>query len=70
MKPADKAPEITEFLDGFARSIYGISRQDAIRSNTCLNCRGEAVEFRSEKCRTEYTLSGMCQECQDDFFGG
>jgi len=26
-------------------------------------------EFKDEKSRREYEISGLCQKCQDEFFG-
>lgn len=66
-KPAEKAPEIRDFLD----SISG--RSFAINADVCvgppIGCGGDATEFRNEISRKEYTLSGWCQNCQDNFFG-
>lgn len=27
-------------------------------------------DFRDDLSRREFEISGLCQECQDDFFGG
>ena len=32
-------------------------------------CGGDANHFRDALSRKEYTISGLCQECQDDIFG-
>lgn len=50
-------------------------RTTAIRSDRCVNppfgcgkpCPPES--FRDDLSRKEYTISGLCQDCQDDVFG-
>lgn len=36
----------------------------------CTSCEKEVnkKEFKDQLSRKEYTLSGMCQECQDGYF--
>lgn len=45
----------------------------AIRENKCTTCGkplvGDSEEFRDELSRREYSISGMCQACQDSMFG-
>lgn len=36
----------------------------------CPICEGDAGEFRDLLSRREFTISGMCQKCQDSVFGG
>jgi len=43
-----------------------------VRENKCPMC-AEPINYDSFKdalSRREYAISGMCQKCQDDFFGG
>jgi len=66
-EPSDKAPELTNFLEG----VFG--RSTAIKLDRCvsppLGCGGPAVKFRDELSRREYAISGLCQVCQDSIFG-
>jgi hypothetical protein len=67
-KESYKAPGIRQFLeDNFGRST-------AIKEDKCIppptGCGGPAVDFRDELSRREYSISGLCQECQDLTFGG
>ena len=39
------------------------------RPNTCAVCGGEALNFRDSLSIKEFTISRMCQECQDGIFG-
>jgi len=44
-------------------------RQPTIRSNKCMSCKGDATEFKDELSKKEYSISGLCQKCQDKVFG-
>lgn len=54
-------------------SIFGFDRRDPISRNVCcpppIGCGGPATEFRDELSKREYSISGLCQKCQDKFFG-
>jgi len=63
-EPTPKAPEVKAFID----ALFG--RSAAIETDHCSNCHKEAIEFRDEKSYQEYRISGLCQVCQDDVFGG
>jgi hypothetical protein len=44
----------------------------AIEADKCPTC-GKVIkesDFRHGLSKTEYSISGMCQECQDKVFGG
>jgi len=34
-----------------------------------MGCGGDATEFKDECSRREYSISGLCQKCQDKFYG-
>ena len=43
----------------------------SVRNGKC-PCCGKVIdvgEFRDDLSRKEYTISGMCQDCQDEVFG-
>lgn len=69
MKPSKKSPEINKLID----SIIGVNREQRINSNKCIpppiGCGKPIGEFRDELSRKEYTISGLCSECQDKIFG-
>lgn len=44
-------------------------RREAIYRNKCVHCDKPAVEFKDTVSITEYTISGLCQSCQDRTFG-
>lgn len=67
MKPSNKSPEMTDLLESVFR------RSSAITSNHCIpspiGCGKPIGPFRDELSEKEYTISGLCQECQDKVFG-
>lgn len=67
MKPSTKSPRITEFLES------NFKRTTAIERNYCIphpiGCGKEIKEFRDSSSEREYTISGLCQDCQDKIFG-
>ena len=60
--PSEKSPHMEQFLE----NLYG--RTTAILLDYCVICRKPAENFRDELSRKEYTLSGMCNRCQDEVF--
>ena len=64
--PAPKSPEIETLLEGFS------GRTTAIEADRCvgepIGCGQPAGDFRDDLSRKEYTLSGLCQTCQDSLF--
>jgi hypothetical protein len=66
-EPSEKSEGMEQFLEA------NFGRTTAITQDKCvpqpIGCGGDAVEFRDELSRREYTISGLCQECQDTIFG-
>ena len=60
-----KAPGIELMLN----MLSGIDRTIAIHNGICTRCEGPAFEFRNELSEHEQTISGYCQDCQDEIFG-
>jgi len=60
-----KHPQIERMLS----NLTGVSRVGAVSERSCVTCSGEAKNFRDALSRKEYTISGMCQKCQDSVFG-
>ena len=63
LQPSAKAPEIESFLE----KIMG--RSSAIRGGRCTSCGYATGSFRNALSAHEYTISGLCQNCQDEIFG-
>lgn len=68
-EPAYKAKNIRTMLDNLAESVYGHSTSNSIKTNICVICNEPAIEFKDEISKIEYTISGLCQKCQDFAFG-
>ena len=61
--PSEKSREMEAFLeDAFKRTTH-------ITNDRCVTCGKDATEFNDDLSRKEYTISGMCQVCQDGVFG-
>ena len=65
MDASKKSPVIESLLS----SLTGVSRVGAVQEASCVTCGGEARIFRDAISRKEYTISAMCQDCQDKVFG-
>jgi len=66
-EPSKKSPEIIKFLDRYTE------RTRSIRTDVCIGppfgCGRKATEFRDAISKKEFTISGLCQYCQDLLFG-
>lgn len=65
---AEKHPQV----DAFIQNLMGKNRTETIMNGHCMTCNNEFIadNFRDELSEKEYSISGMCQECQDNVFGG
>ena len=55
-------------IDQFISSTFDVNRVKVIKADLCSGCGKAALEFTSENSLNEYSISGMCQSCQDEFF--
>jgi hypothetical protein len=60
--------EQDRFLDNLSSRIYGRTRTDSIAHAVCVFCGGPATEFTDDVSTREFSITGMCQRCQDKFF--
>ena len=65
-KPSEKSPKMEKVLDDLTKKIFNKSRTETIKTNQCMTCNKPATGFRDDISRKEYTISGMCQDCQDE----
>ena len=56
-------------IEAMLSKLTGVSRVAAVDEGSCVMCGGFAEDFRDELSISEYSISGMCQECQDSIFG-
>lgn len=70
MEPTRKNP----ILDKLLSEMTGADREGTIKTNKCIpppiGCGQDAIWFRNKQSSKEYSISGLCQECQDKIFGG
>lgn len=64
---AEPTPKSTS-INFLLKEMTGKDREATIRADRCMLCTEDAKEFRDNLSRKEYTISGMCQKCQDKIF--
>lgn len=69
MKESFKTPAMNDFIDSiFARHA---GRKESINKEVCFLCANDAnIEAMDQLSRKEFSISGMCQKCQDEVFNG
>ena len=67
---SNKTPEIEAALEDLGQLLFGRSRQVAADNQSCMVCGTDANFFRDDLSRKEFSISRMCQSCQDKTFGG
>ena len=67
--PSKKSPGMVRSIDSLAESWFGRPRSDSIKQDICVCCGEPAIHFDDDLSRKEYSISGMCQICQDEIFG-
>lgn len=69
MKPSEKSEDLEIEL----KRVTGVDRRAAITTDHCvpepIGCGKPITTFRDDRSRKEYTISGLCQQCQDSIFG-
>jgi uncharacterized CHY-type Zn-finger protein len=57
-------------LNDMMRKLFPeeMGRRDQGKCPFCGKEINPETDFRDDLSRKEYTISGMCQDCQDDFF--
>ena len=64
-----KATEKDVGIDNFLTFITGRDRKEVVSNSQCATCDDPDTDFRDSLSAKEYTISGMCQTCQDSVFG-
>ena len=62
-----KHPEI----DALLTVVFGVDRVETISQGICAGCGHDVLNtsFRDPLSFKEFTISGLCQPCQDEVFG-
>jgi hypothetical protein len=64
-------PVTPELKDDLSVAGFGITKDAALAQGICIQCRQPAEEkCYSDAGRREYRISGMCELCFDEMFGG
>ena len=71
MKKTFKATPKDPRLDEMFKEVFGVDRVRCIQFGTCVSCDGDVLKtaFRDPLSFKEFTISGLCQPCQDEVFG-
>ena len=64
-----KSSTMKNVLDSTAQAVFGMTLKEALEKGVCVKCKQKAEEFRDPPSEKEYKLSGLCQGCQNEFFG-
>lgn len=68
-EPSYKDRTLSETLDAISTMLFGRNRAVCIQADKCVACGEDAKEFKDGLSYREYTISGLCQSCQDKTFG-
>jgi len=60
-----KDQAITDLMSALAGKDF----HETKATNQCMTCSEPNMEFTNQLSIREYNISGMCQDCQDSFFG-
>jgi len=63
-----KTERMNAELDNMSLDIFGRSRTLAFAGRQCVACGAAVKQLRDALSEKEYTISGMCQSCQDSVF--
>ena len=73
-KKDQKSKPVQNLLDAMSmmmmsESGQGMVRSSALKKNKCVKCGQDATKFKDSLSKREYSISGLCQVCQDKIFG-
>ncbi len=64
-EPSTKSDDIEQQL----QTTFGFDRRSSIQRNMCIpppiGCGKIAIDFRDDISKREFSISGLCQECQN-----
>jgi len=64
----ERSNSIESFLGNLQFETFGTDRNETTKRGLCANCGKIANDFKDEISEREYEISGLCQQCQDEFF--
>lgn len=63
-----KATEKAAGIEALLTAITGRNRAESVANEICNWCEAPVEGFKDAISAKEYTISGMCQQCQDRTF--
>ena len=60
---------LAQLIDVLEDSEYTYHYRSAKASHTCMLCGNLASTFADDSAELEFQVSGLCQKCQDEYFG-
>jgi hypothetical protein len=64
-----RSQELQNFLNQYTKRAFGRTMDESTAAGVCVTCGQPVGEFKDALSRKEFTISGMCQVCQDSIFG-
>ena len=72
-KKDQKSKPVQNLLDTMSMMMFegeqGVVRSSALKKKKCVKCGQDATKFKDSLSKREYSISGLCQVCQDKIFG-
>ena len=66
---SENSERLREISDAVAKEFFGRTVSEAHNGCVCVTCGKLAIEFNDDRSRSEYSISGLCEDCQDKVFG-
>ena len=64
-----KDKRIEKTLDNLTKTLgFKNTRSESLKKKICVMCSNPNLNFKDKLSKKEYTISGLCQTCQDDYF--
>jgi len=60
--------KLQRLKDTAARNLNGMTKAEADAKKVCVSCGEPITGFKDQLSIREYTISGLCQKCQDEVF--
>jgi len=67
MEMFKREPKMQEFIDNLSQKTFG----NRITAGKCVSCNKDVNtdhDFKDMKSLQEYSISGLCQKCQDEMY--
>jgi hypothetical protein len=67
----ERSNQMQKDLDSLCRAVFGVSNSEATSQSICVRCKktvDPATEFNDEVSAREFTITSLCQGCQDVIF--